>query len=107
MPPFDETAALCLPDLLDEMHETVEDGGLPCPSCATVTRLHMSSSWHRGQVALLQVVREASADGAMNRTALFAPKQFDGDGRAYYVLRAAVLHQGLFTRGADTRGLHP
>ena len=45
------------------MRETVADGGLPCPNCSTLAELHMSSSWHLGQVALLQNVREASADG--------------------------------------------
>ena len=45
------------------MRETVADGGLPCPNCSTLTELHMSSSKHLGQVALLQIVREASADG--------------------------------------------
>lgn len=101
LPAFDETTALCLPDLLDEPVETIEDGGLPCPNCSTLTKLHAASSWQLGPVALLQLVRESFVDGAgaMNRTAVFAPHQFERHGRDY-VLRAAVLHRGdHFHRG--------
>lgn len=93
LPPFDETAALSLPDLLLPQESEILDGGLPCPHCNVKSAFHQVSSWHLGSVALLQLVRETGPGLPLSRTAVFAPIEFE---HAKYVfrLRAAVLHRG-------------
>ena len=95
LPPFDsadDIECLALPDLLESQDE-VSGGGLPCPLCNTMTSLHASSTWDLGAVALLQLVGETGVGLPLNRTAVFAPPQFD-HGEFTYCLRAAVLHRG-------------
>ena len=92
LPPFDDCAAIALNDLLDKDPAIVPDGGLPCPHCSQRTSLTSAESWHLGPVALLQVVRETGL-GQLNRTAVFAPPEFER-GNYVYFLRAAVLHRG-------------
>ena len=76
-----------------ESQDEVSGGGLPCPLCNTMTSLQASSTWDLGAVALLQLVRETGVGLPLNRTAVFAPPQFD-HGEFTYCLRAAVLHCG-------------
>ena len=99
LPPFDETAALCLPDLLAEREEIIADGGLPCPMCKAKTTLRAVASWHLGPVVLLQLVRETDPGRPLNRTAVFAPHEFEHQD-ALYCLRAVVVHRGeVYTSG--------
>ena len=93
LPPFDETAALDLTDLLLPHSEEIVDGGLECPLCKVKSVLHQVSSWHLGDVALIQLVREADPGLPLNRTAVFAPPEFE-HANYVYRLRAAVLHRG-------------
>ena len=93
LPPFDETAALDLTDLLLPHSEEIVDGGLECPLCKVKSVLHQVSSWHLGDVALIQLVRETDPGLPLNRTAVFAPPEFE-HANYVYRLRAAVLHRG-------------
>lgn len=99
LPDFDADVQLPLPDLLQAHHETIEDGGLPCPMCKTETTLQAVSSWRLGAVSLIQLVRETAPGLPLNRIAVFAPATFEHEG-AVYSLRCAVLHRGeIFSGG--------
>lgn len=84
---------LPLTDLLLPHSEEIVDGGLECPLCKVKSVLHQVSSWHLGDVALIQLVRETDPGLPLNRTAVFAPPEFE-HANYVYRLRAAVLHRG-------------